>query len=687
MNLPSQSILNSVDQIIFHFDGNNNDADDISALPMSAAIAKSAEIQSKTTFFYGNNISEPNVDRQVADMRKGAAFAERLGIDTYSYQDGIEQTTNELVSILNSGRKILAIEGGPMEAIYRALERTSADNRKNLTLVSHSSWNEDRDVGSRPGGGKPRTWSDIRSNFSEVTQIDIKDQNGLSPTGANLADAGFNSTGWNWLDSTDNPVLQEARTNMRNATGIAINDPSDAGMLFYALNGQQDADPFDAKAFFDENPPTFADQPPATASDFELVDSPAFEIEESPIYIGKYGDVILEAEGASLQGDWKRTQVQGREAVLYDGFNSFGEVLSGQALTYNFETDESGQYGIALHSARDNSVMDELRDDLGNDAFIAVEEIATGKVIQAPTKLFTYFGSANNELRWGNTFDRDGAKSPSQVSLEADTQYRLIVSGRSDGYVVDRITLSNGGFYQDADVPVSDTKTSEPASVPVPAAAFAPVPEPASVPMPAPTPNQALINFALVDANTDQVIAGYESLDANSTIDLNGLELDNFNILARINADSPEASSVESLKFESSLGDRTENVAPYALFGDIEGDFFGAPLTANQFTLKATAYTQANGQGEAIGSASLSDETADSLLGPEVLSAGVLGQGSTQASAASFDVNRSSDAMTIGASSQSADLLADSLGQPNDSIAIATSQNSFENAPEPNVFF
>ncbi|MGD1896745.1 MAG: hypothetical protein ACFB16_07310, partial [Phormidesmis sp.] len=169
------SLVNSVDQIIFHFDGNNNDPDDIAALPVAAAIAKSANLQDKTTFFYGNNLSEPNSSSQVQKMRDSAEFAEKLGIDTHSYQDGIDKTTNELVEILNSGQKVLAIEGGPMEAIYRALEKTSAANRSNLTLVSHSSWNEDRDKGSRPGGGKPRTWDDIRSDFSEVTQIDIKD--------------------------------------------------------------------------------------------------------------------------------------------------------------------------------------------------------------------------------------------------------------------------------------------------------------------------------------------------------------------------------------------------------------------------------------------------------------------------------------------------------------------------------
>ena len=98
-------------------------------------------------------------------MRKSAAFAEKLGIDTYDYQANIQNATNELVKILDSGKKVLAIEGGPMEAIYRALERVSPANHGNIVLLSHSGWNENRNLGNRPGGGKPRTWSDLKAGF------------------------------------------------------------------------------------------------------------------------------------------------------------------------------------------------------------------------------------------------------------------------------------------------------------------------------------------------------------------------------------------------------------------------------------------------------------------------------------------------------------------------------------------
>ncbi|MEM8598065.1 MAG: Ig-like domain-containing protein, partial [Pseudomonadota bacterium] len=48
------------DRIVFHFDGNNQDADDIAAIAVAALLAKAGGIESKTTFLYGNNLSEPN---------------------------------------------------------------------------------------------------------------------------------------------------------------------------------------------------------------------------------------------------------------------------------------------------------------------------------------------------------------------------------------------------------------------------------------------------------------------------------------------------------------------------------------------------------------------------------------------------------------------------------------------------
>ena len=118
---------------IDQFDGNNNDKDDIAALPIAAALTNAAGLQRKSTFFYDDNVSESHINDQVKHMREGAAFAEKLGIETVDYEADLSTANNRLVQIFNSGEKVLSLEGGPMETTYLALEQTSTENLKNIT--------------------------------------------------------------------------------------------------------------------------------------------------------------------------------------------------------------------------------------------------------------------------------------------------------------------------------------------------------------------------------------------------------------------------------------------------------------------------------------------------------------------------------------------------------------------------
>ncbi|MEO1191042.1 MAG: Calx-beta domain-containing protein [Pseudomonadota bacterium] len=248
---PADVLADDFDQIVFHFDGNNNDPDDIAAIPVAALLALAGGVEEKTSFFYGNNLAEANSNGRLEDLDAGADFARGLGVSAYSYQAGIAEATAELVEILNSGQKVLMLEGGPMEAAYRALEQTDPSNLPNITLLSHSSWNENRSVINNPSDPtltEARTWSDIRSDFPTVTMIDIRDQND-----GNNNDSGFNNRNWDWLDSTEVPEFQAARQIMDEAGSTKTNDPSDAGMLFYALTGIENGTPQDAQSFLENS--------------------------------------------------------------------------------------------------------------------------------------------------------------------------------------------------------------------------------------------------------------------------------------------------------------------------------------------------------------------------------------------------------------------------------------------------
>ena len=325
------------DHIISHFDGNNNDNDDIAALPMAAALTNAAGLQNKSTFLYNNNLGEPNNPRQVDLMRQSATIAEKLGIDVYDYQANAQQATARVVEIINSGQKVLAIEGGPMEAIYRALEQVSPQNRKNVTLLSHSGWNENRNVATKPGVNDVRTWSDIKSRFPEVELVEINDQNGVG-------DKGFKSAKWSWLDNTNNPVLAETRRLMKNA--YSFNDPSDAGMHFYALTGNQYGDPNDAKAFFQQNPPSF---------------TPVSNPNPMP---APNGSITVEAESMQLSGEYRveaNTAASGGQDISLRG----GATEGAGAAKFNFN-GPAGKYNVKIHYFDENDGIGQLRLKQGN---------------------------------------------------------------------------------------------------------------------------------------------------------------------------------------------------------------------------------------------------------------------------------------------------------------------------------
>ncbi|MEM9970857.1 MAG: hypothetical protein AAF762_07135 [Pseudomonadota bacterium] len=189
------------------------------------------------------------------------------------------------------------------------------------------------------------------------------------------------------------------------------------------------------------------------------------------VFSGDNGTVILEAESASPRGDWSSRTVDGERVLLWNSDRSnYNRVEESETLRYLFKTDESGKYSIAMHSGRVKSVMNDSdrfengneRTDTGNDAYVGIRDAVTGEVIKVPTKLFTGLGSSDQELRWGTKFDDRSGHYNAEIQLQANRIYELEIVGRSDGYVLDRITLNKGGFLRDDDTPASARETIPP---------------------------------------------------------------------------------------------------------------------------------------------------------------------------------------------------------------------------------
>lgn len=236
------------DHIIFSYDGNEGDPDDIAAMPIVALMAEATGTADKTSFYYGNaQVFGNPINDLLPDLEKAAEFSRGLGIDSYSYQEDVDGTIARLVNQLNSGQKVLFIEGGRLDAIYEAFKSVDPALHKNVTMLSHSIWNEN--------GGFP-TWTDMQVEYPDVTYVRITDQNN-GPYNTK----GFRNLNWDWMDESNDPDVQEARALMELVPWYKLNDPSDAGMFYYALTGDETGGALDVKAMI-ENPETYGTPSP-----------------------------------------------------------------------------------------------------------------------------------------------------------------------------------------------------------------------------------------------------------------------------------------------------------------------------------------------------------------------------------------------------------------------------------------
>jgi hypothetical protein len=99
--------------------------------------------------------------------------------------------------------------------------------------------------------------------------------------------------------------------------------------------------------------------------------------------------------------------------------------------------------------------------------------------------------------------------------------------------------------------------------------------------------------LTLVNADTDKEV---KELKDGDVLDLSTLLGAKLNIRANV-----RPSRVGSMVFQLKGPQRrqwTENGPPYALFGDIGGDYFGASLPAGDYTLTATPYSATMGKGD-----------------------------------------------------------------------------------------
>lgn len=135
---------------------------------------------------------------------------------------------------------------------------------------------------------------------------------------------------------------------------------------------------------------------------------------------------------------------------------------------------------------------------------------------------------------------------------------------------------------QPTKVPSTSVPPTKVPSTAVPPTAVPPTPQPATGP--------SVTSFTLIDGNTDRDI---RTIVDGETLNLAELP-SKLNIRANTNP-----SMVGSVLFVMNDYRSSENGAPYAIYGDENGDYYGVGFKTGNYTLSGTAYTRANNSGVA----------------------------------------------------------------------------------------
>ena len=114
----------------------------------------------------------------------------------------------------------------------------------------------------------------------------------------------------------------------------------------------------------------------------------------------------------------------------------------------------------------------------------------------------------------------------------------------------------------------------------------------------------ASISFTVVSEGPGFVVTQLTLVDADTDADLfvleDGATLDLATLPTNLNVRADVRGPVESVRFnhDPQGNERVENVAPYALFGDASGNYYGGIFREGEHTLSAIAFRQPNAKGQ-----------------------------------------------------------------------------------------
>ncbi len=238
-------------RIAYSADGNHNDPDDWAASPVVLAIFAKFGVKEKLVHFDYNSILN-NTDAQWEKTHEASVLgaAERYGYNSRLFHDCRQRLDAAVESIAKAVNESTAknplyfIVAGPMQVPVMGLLKSSPAARKHVYVISHSHWND----GLVTRYSFKNTKRDVIA--LGVNWIQIRDQNPLlafSRYGQPAQSEEFEP--YFWMRDSQNPNVRFLWERMVVSTRP---DPSDSGMAYFLLTGDEEADPAKYKRLLDE---------------------------------------------------------------------------------------------------------------------------------------------------------------------------------------------------------------------------------------------------------------------------------------------------------------------------------------------------------------------------------------------------------------------------------------------------
>lgn len=240
-------------RIAWSADGNHNDPDDWAASPVALAIFAECGLKDRLVHFDYNCIlpeTNPEWEKNHAESVVGAArrynYTKGVFYDCRKDLDGAMASITRAVNESSAENPLYFILAGPMEVPFRGIDKSDPAKRKFVYCISHSRWND----GFAP---KYKFTHNKRSVIAlGVNWVQIQDQNRLLARGQfgrpSTADADWRP--YHWMRDCDDPKVRFLWERLRVSTRP---DPSDAGMAYFLVTGDEGADPAKLKRLLDDN--------------------------------------------------------------------------------------------------------------------------------------------------------------------------------------------------------------------------------------------------------------------------------------------------------------------------------------------------------------------------------------------------------------------------------------------------